>query len=298
MRDIPTSLQDHLNTRATNLAYCVKLTRKDSTVLSFTDHDQDLVVDSVTYSASTGLYSTERQSNSSMSVDNLDISGYLESANITSEDVSKGLYDNATIEIFLVNWKDTTEFYLVQKGNIGNITKNNLDFIAEVRGITDDLQKTRGNRYERTCSAILGDIRCKIDTTSASYSSTGSVATTDGVYSFTTTSLSSFDDGFFGNGFITFTSGPNNLATREIKSDITTSGVRQITLWEPLSETLSSSDTFSIVAGCNKSFETCRTKFNNIQNFRGFPHMPPKDEVFKVAVSSDKDIYDGQSLFS
>ena len=44
------------------------------------------------------------------------------------------------------------------------------------------------------------------------------------------------------------------------------------------------SDAFTVTAGCDKQFAaTCKTKFANATNFRGFPHMPGPDYVLAVA---------------
>jgi uncharacterized phage protein (TIGR02218 family) len=42
-------------------------------------------------------------------------------------------------------------------------------------------------------------------------------------------------------------------------------------------------DTFVICAGCDKRLETCRAKFANVANFRGFPHIPGQDAVIRYA---------------
>ena len=36
-------------------------------------------------------------------------------------------------------------------------------------------------------------------------------------------------------------------------------------------------DAFTVTAGCDKSFRTCKAKFDNAVNFRGFPHVPGVD---------------------
>ena len=38
-------------------------------------------------------------------------------------------------------------------------------------------------------------------------------------------------------------------------------------------------DGFRLIAGCDKTFETCKAKYANAANFRGFPHMPGEDWV-------------------
>ena len=41
--------------------------------------------------------------------------------------------------------------------------------------------------------------------------------------------------------------------------------------------------TIELSAGCDKSHATCATRFANVTNFRGFPHMPGNDFVAAVA---------------
>jgi uncharacterized phage protein (TIGR02218 family) len=55
-------------------------------------------------------------------------------------------------------------------------------------------------------------------------------------------------------------------------------------------------DAFRIAAGCDKRFSTCREKFANAVNFRGFPHMPGNDFVLRVARQGEPGM-DGGSLF-
>jgi uncharacterized phage protein (TIGR02218 family) len=42
-------------------------------------------------------------------------------------------------------------------------------------------------------------------------------------------------------------------------------------------------DAFVIRAGCDKRLETCRAKFANVANFRGFAHIPGQDAVIRYA---------------
>ena len=56
-------------------------------------------------------------------------------------------------------------------------------------------------------------------------------------------------------------------------------GADTIELWRRMSEDIGLGDSFTVTAGCNKQFETCRLKFANGNNFRGLPHMPGNDYV-------------------
>lgn len=57
--------------------------------------------------------------------------------------------------------------------------------------------------------------------------------------------------------------------------------------------TVAAGDRFRVVAGCDKSADTCRAKFANFLNFRGFPHLPGDDWV--TAYPKDGQINDGSS---
>jgi uncharacterized phage protein (TIGR02218 family) len=56
-----------------------------------------------------------------------------------------------------------------------------------------------------------------------------------------------------------------------------------IELWQPMASAIAPGDTFTVAAGCDKQFSTCKAKFANAANFRGFPHIPGPDYVLSVA---------------
>ena len=79
MRDIPAALLAHLGLEVTTLATCWQLTRKDSTVFRYTDHDDDLVVDGGTYRADTGFTRSAVDFKITLAVNNSDITGIFNS---------------------------------------------------------------------------------------------------------------------------------------------------------------------------------------------------------------------------
>ena len=46
-------------------------------------------------------------------------------------------------------------------------------------------------------------------------------------------------------------------------------------------------DDFVVRAGCDKRLETCRDRFANVVNFRGFPHIPGQDTVIRYPNRGD-----------
>ncbi len=295
--DIPPALQTHLETRETTLAWCWRITRLDGVVLGFTNHDRTLSFDSTDFEASTGFLGTEIESQLGMSVDNMDVYGAVDSVKIVEGDIEAGLFDAAEIEVFLVNWSDVSQRVMMKKGNLGEVKRGKVMFQTEVRGISSQLQQVKGRVYQYSCDALLGDSRCaKGGLSGPSFTGTGTVADTNGYSSLSATGLGSYSNNWFTRGKITFTSGLNNGVAREIKSHFNTDGVTSVSLWEPLPFELSPGDTFTIRAGCDKTFKMCKAKFANANNFRGFPHIPGGDTVRSYANIGDPN-FDGGGNF-
>ena len=51
---------------------------------------------------------------------------------------------------------------------------------------------------------------------------------------------------------------------------------------------------FTVTAGCDKSARTCFQRFANLDNFRGFPHVPGVDFALTVPERGKKN--DGKSM--
>ena len=132
MRVISPQLETHFEGGMTQLATCWLITRSDGTELGFTDHDQNITFDSVDYHSIAGFTPTAVESKSNMSVDNLDIDGQVFPSKITEEDLLAGLYDDAGIEIFVVNYADRTQGKLVVKrGRLCEVTLNSQMFQSQ-----------------------------------------------------------------------------------------------------------------------------------------------------------------------
>ena len=118
MRTIPAALQAHLDTGVTTLCWCWRITRSDGVRLGFTDHDRDLSFDGTLFEAASGFTASEARESVGLSVDNLEVEGALRSDRLSACDLEAGLYDNAAIDIFRVNWQDAAERALIRSGTI------------------------------------------------------------------------------------------------------------------------------------------------------------------------------------
>lgn len=282
MKTISPELTTHLTQEVTTLATCWKVTRTDAMVMGFTDHDTDLVFESIPYLASTGFNPTAIANFANLGVDNLDVEGMLSSSGIAEEDLLAGKYDAAQIEVFKVNYADLTQGALkLKKGWLGEVTLEQNHFVAEVTGLAQKLSQTVGELYSPSCRATLGDSRCSVNL--AAHTFTGSVTSAADRQQFIDSTLTEPSGGFV-HGNVTFTSGLNNGLGAEIKEYSYASGVGGSVIFAlPMPYTISASDTFSITRGCDKTHATCRDVFSNVTNFRGEPHVPGLDKILETA---------------
>lgn len=146
------------------MATCWDITRTDGVVLGFTDHDQDLVLSGVTYKAATGYARTALKSDQTLAVNNIDVIGILDSAEITEVDLEGGRYDWATFHIFAVNWMDLTQDRVrLCSGTFGEVQALPTGtYKVELRGLTQYLTAETCNNYQPLCRADLGDSKCKV----------------------------------------------------------------------------------------------------------------------------------------
>ncbi|HXF53616.1 MAG TPA: DUF2163 domain-containing protein [Hyphomicrobiaceae bacterium] len=287
MKALSPGLAAHLAGGATTLAWCWRLTRRDGTKLGFTDHDRNIVFDGTTFEAATGLTASEIKDAVGLSVDNLEVESALSSGSLSEADLAAGLYDDARVEIFRVNWQAPEERVLMRAGSLGEVRRSGLAFAAEVRGLAHYLQQPKGRLFQFGCDADLGDARCGVDLEQPAFRGQGTITEAASLRRFTASGLDAFADDWFTRGLLTFTSGANVGRAVEVKRHEARDGLVTLELWQEPGEPLAAGDAFEVTAGCDKQLATCRAKFANVVNFRGFPHMPGNDFVTSFARRSD-----------
>ncbi|HZP70628.1 MAG TPA: DUF2163 domain-containing protein [Pseudolabrys sp.] len=278
MRSIPAALQSKLDAGITTLCRCWLVARNDGVTQGFTDHDEDIVLGGVICRADSGLTGSEVTQKLGLAVDSSELSGALASDTLNEADLAAGCYDAAAVEVWLVDWSEPPLRVLLAKGTLGEVRRDGRAFTAEVRGLSDRLAQETGRLYTATCSADLGDARCKVDLGDAALRGSGAVSSLAGTSTFTASGLDAFADGWFTAGKLTFTGGANAGLGVEVKSHRKGDAVT-LALWQPMPAPITAGDTFAVTAGCDKRFATCRGRFNNAVNFRGFPHIPGNDFV-------------------
>jgi len=287
MRTLPPGLAAHLASGATTLCRCWRISRRDGEVQGFTDHDETLVFDGTPFAAGTGFEGTEIEARLGLAVGGHEIHGALAADSIAEADLAAGRYDDAKVELFLVDWSAPENRLLLRAGNLGEVRREGAAFAAEVRGLAHRLNEENGRLYSPTCDADLGDVRCGVDLDDPAYRGEGTVSAVEGTGLVRVSGLDGFADEWFSRGRLQWTGGANAGLAVEVKEHRAGAGEVRISLWQSMAESISTGDTFAVTAGCDKRFETCRTKFANALNFRGFPHMPGNDFVVSYPVSGE-----------
>jgi uncharacterized phage protein (TIGR02218 family) len=283
MKTLSPDLQAHLDDGTTTLAWCWRISRADGVALGFTDHDRKLAFDGTAFEPESGFAASEIRAGSDLAVDAQDATGVLTSDRIAETDIVDGRWDNAAVELWRVNWADTSQRVLLRRGAVGQIRRGRMAFVAEVRSLAHVLGQTVGRTFQAGCDAALGDARCGVDLEAPAFKGTGVVTDLLRDRAFMASGLSGFDAGWFGSGTLTWTSGVNAGRITEVLTHGLDDSIAALTLLEVPVRAIAEGDSFIARAGCDKRIATCGAKFANVANFRGFPNIPGQDAVLRYA---------------
>jgi uncharacterized phage protein (TIGR02218 family) len=267
----------HLATGITGVARCWKVTRPDGMCFGFTDHDRVLRFEGVDYKPETGLSAAALSQTTGLSVDNTEAIGALSDAAITEADIAAGRFDGAEVQAWLVQWAAPENRVLQFRGTLGELTRANGAFTAEMRGLAEAMNTPTGRVYQRACSAVLGDLECRFDLNTPGYAAEAVVADVADARVFRFDGLDPFEPRWFERGRFEVLDGAAQGLVAAIKIDRVDGGARRVELWDRLRAEIAPGDRVRISAGCDKRMETCRLKFANLLNFRGFPDIPGDD---------------------
>lgn len=256
-------------------------------VMGFTDNVVDLERDGLNYNAETAFSPTAHNTSDKLQVPTVEMESIMlpspENYGVSEEDINGGMLDFAEVRVQIVNYEDLSLGGLwVGRGYVGQITLKNDQYVAELRGLSQIAAQNILEVYSAGCRYDLGARRCQKDVSVPPFFVTGSItAITSDRIIFEDTARTEAT-GYFDYGKVTFRTGLNAGIGMEIR--VYTLGTTTVELWQPMPFAFTIGDTYEMVAGCAKTLEACRDKFDNMINFGGFPHLPGEDELAKVLV--------------
>lgn len=264
------------------MADCFTFTLLSGLILTYTNVDvtfamngrtflaNSILVDGLQYKASIGLNVDQQKITiSAKSTDTL--SG----GTPILQSLRNGAFDGCTIQRDRAFFSDRLGGTLIGsvvmfRGRLGNIDEAGRTSVqATVNSDLTllDIDMPR-NLYQPTCLHTLYDSGCTL--VKNAYGTNGAVGagSTLTVINWTGAALA------YQQGSITFTSGNNVGVTATVLSVITGASLR---LGYPLQTAPAAGDAFAVYQGCDHTLGTCRAKFNNLANFRGYPFVPPPE---------------------
>jgi uncharacterized phage protein (TIGR02218 family) len=285
MRPLDPDIKAHLALTTTFLCVCVRIERVDGEIFAFTDHDQPVTVDGITYVAVRGVAMSAITTSSGLNVDTLEINGFLGAVSEVS--IKAGVWDAARVFVFEACWAaPDSGINRLKRGIVGEVRYEvgTQRLFIEVRGISQLLQAAIGETCSPVCKADLYDARCKVVPIEGTWKFSNVVATKFiSRREIEFAAVGSKPNYFFSNGSIECTFGNNEGIKREISGHVVQGSNAYVVLFEALPYDVAEGfDKFTLLAGCMKRFsEDCISKFSNKLNFRGFPHLPGPDSALE-----------------
>lgn len=290
MKEIEVALDEHLASSATKTLWtCLYIQRKDEEEYGFVEGDQDLEIDDILYEAAGSYTSSNVDTDGSLGTGSLEIVGFLNSARITEEDLDAGVWDGARYRIFQVNWKDLTQGTLeIRRGTFGQVKLDDDTYTVELRPLSQAYQTRLLQFVTPGCTAVFGDAKCKFPIATVTWEAI-ITAVGDNNIEFTFAEQGSpliiHPTGYYDYGLARWTNGNNSGYEMEIKSYVRGGSPigSRITLQLPMPKEIEVGDTLNLIAGCAKRFEEDCKRWDNVINFRGFPHLPGRNKMIQIA---------------
>lgn len=273
MKSRSVALAAHQAQETTSLTQCLRVESVLGEVrgVNMTSRSFDYLGE--TYSAREGVNPAAIESMADGAVQNTEVSGFLSEDFATEEEIVGGVWDNAFISLFEVNYRDLSMGHMsLQTGWLGQISTGRTMFTAELRSLAQALQQQLGDLYQPMCRARLGDSMCKVDVEALRVTSTLTAVATR--RTFTDSARAEASD-WFGAGLFRVLSGPYTGTEMEVHAFA--AGVFTLALPLPFDPTVGMA--YSVIPGCRKRHERgglfpagvsdCRDKFDNVINFQG-----------------------------
>lgn len=294
MRTLEAGFAAHVASGATTLATCWRIVRSDDLVLGFTDHDVALSFGGTEYLPAHGLDGGERTGKLGASTDTTEVVGVLHSEAIAEDDIVLGRFDGASVETWRVNWRETSQRMLVSRTTIGEIVREDGVFRAELRSGQHAINQPRGRIYQALCDAELGDARCGVDLDDPELRAEATVVGVRDRFRIVVDGIEGFAPGWFAFGVAAWDGGKRVGLRDRVVTQERLGGADVLGFGAAVGDWVEAGDAMVLTAGCDRRFATCRGRFGNAVNFRGFPHIPGNDFVLRYPKAGSQ--LDGRKL--
>jgi uncharacterized phage protein (TIGR02218 family) len=289
MRVLPPALGQKLDEGVTCIALAWRITRADGVRVAVTQHDRDIVFGGTTFVSTGSFIGADHEKDLGLSPDRTALSGALRVGAISEADLALGRWDQAKVEAFWVDWSNPVDFIPMWQGLVAGVSWRGSNFDLDIVGPQSVLNREIGRVYARTCDAVLGDARCKVDLAAPgralSAAITAKVADRCVAIALPATLIA----GDFVGGAFAVVSGAAGLWQCDVTNIEVTPTTWLISTSRPFPIAPAIGDMIKITLSCDKAFSTCKARFANALNFRGQPTLPGDDIAFGGPAATGND---------
>lgn len=196
---------------------------------------------------------------------------------LDNEHATRWYLASADTDLFLTIYtKDGADVTFDWSGRLTAVTPAKAQYTFVFESVFTILRKPGlRQRYQRTCNATLYGAACKAPR--LSFRAAGTITAASDL-TFTIPEAAAFDDGYFSSGMFEDMDGGLRFVTSHVGDQIQVSRpVKQVL--DYIAENGYTGLTCGLYPGCDKQVSTCKDRFNNLDNFRGF-HAIPKSNPF------------------
>ena len=248
---------------------CV-ITRTDGIIYRIAESDTTITVSGDTFAVVPGIQisAVKHTANGEMPSCQI-VAVHGSSATINSADLDIGLFDGATVQLYIVDRLNLTRKGLLFTGSIATISYDvENQVVFDVKGPAVGAKVLMTQKRSPMCRTDLYSTLCGVNP--AAYIVTGTIASIINAFNFTVSGLSISPpaDGYFNGGVAVTASGKSFEIGNWVQSTST------ITAYLPCNRILTVSAGLTLYPGCDKTMGVngC-PKFANQLNFQGEPHF-------------------------
>jgi uncharacterized phage protein (TIGR02218 family) len=253
-----------------------RILRRDGVALGFTTHDRDLWFDGLRHAAAPGMLPSAIRRSAGFDPDSAEVQGALTHAAIAAHDLAAGRFDGARVRIGLIDWQ-SGERETLYRGTIGAVTGDDGRFTAELVSRKAELLRDPVPRTSPSCRAAFAGPGCMLSPAHFTHEAV-LAGIAPGANAVTLATAAAPAD--LVGGTLRWLDGPHAGQAMTVML----AGAEGLVLDLPLDSALVPGARAMVREGCDRTLDTCATRFGNAVNFQGEPFLPGNDLVLRYPV--------------
>jgi len=256
-----------------------RVSRRDGVAIGFTTHDNDLWFDGLLHRTAPGMVPSAIRRSADFEPDSAEVEGALSHDSISAVDLAAGRFDGAQVAIGLVDW-ETLDRHVLYRGAIGSVIEEAGKFTAQLASRKAELQRDPVPRTSPTCRAAFCGPGCSLS--AARFTHAAVLTGSDLAANTITIDAGTVDPAALVGGVLRWIDGP----LTGVSADIIGLTDGALVLGSPLDQILEPGLRLTLREGCDRTLETCASRFANAINFQGEPFLPGNDLIARYPAPS------------